>query len=93
MIEFKLENKGFKYGMDEPEIIKLTNRIISMLHEKLRGKYKFSLNSPSYLTEGKSTEASFDGRSAGEPLGVNISPVKFTANNVLYRNIQLRLRT
>jgi len=79
-LKFELENKGLKYGMDEPAVIKLTNRIISMLHEKLRGKYKFGLSSPSYLTEGKSTGASFDGRSAGEPLGVNISPVKFTAN-------------
>ncbi|MBC7119318.1 MAG: DUF3029 family protein [Methanobacteriaceae archaeon] len=79
-LKFELENKGLKYGMDEPEVIELTNRIISMLHEKLRGKYKFGLSSPSYLTEGESTKASFDGRLAREPLGVNISPVKFTAN-------------
>jgi len=79
-LRFELENKNLKYGMDEPEVIKLTNKIISMLHEKLRGKYKFGLSSPSYLTEGESTGASFDGRLAREPLGVNISPIKFTAN-------------
>ncbi len=66
--------------MDEPKVIKLTNRIISILHEKLKGKYKFGLSSPSYLPEGESTIASFDGRLEGEPLEVNISPVKFTAN-------------
>lgn len=79
-LRFELENKGPKYGMDGPEVIKLTNKIISMLHRKLRGKYKFGLSSPAYLSEGESTRASFDGRLAGEPLGVNISPVKFTSN-------------
>lgn len=66
------------YGMDEDEVVELTNTIIQMLHDKLGGRYKFGLSSPGYITLGESTGASFDGRHAGEPLGVHISPLKFT---------------
>lgn len=72
----ELENSGLKYGMDEPEVMDLTNRIIDMIHDELSGRYKFGLSSPSYIWEGEETGASFDGRRAREPLGVHISPVK-----------------
>ncbi|MCG2829241.1 pyruvate formate lyase family protein [Methanothermobacter sp. K4] len=72
----ELENHGPVYGMDEPLVVDLTNRIIDMIHGELHGRYKFGLSSPSYIWEGEETGASFDGRRAGEPLGVHISPVK-----------------
>lgn len=72
----ELENRVPVYGMDEPLVIDLTNRVISMIHGELHGRYKFGLSSPSYIWEGEKTGASFDGRHAGDPLGVHISPVK-----------------
>ena len=65
------------YGMDEDEVVELTNTIIQMLHDKLGGRYKFGLSSPGYITLGESTGASFDGRHAGEP-SASTSPLKFT---------------
>ena len=72
----ELENHGPVYGMDEPLVVDLTNRIIDMIHGELQGRYKFGLSSPSYIWAGEDTGASFDGRRAGEPMGVHISPVK-----------------
>ncbi|BAM69541.1 putative pyruvate-formate lyase [Methanothermobacter sp. CaT2] len=72
----ELENRGPKYGMDEPEVMDLTNRIIDMIHDELAGRYRFGLSSPSYIWHGEETGASFDGRRAREPLGVHISPVR-----------------
>jgi len=74
----ELENREPRYGMDEPEVIELTNRIIDMLYDELNGRYKFGLSSPSYIWEGEETGASFDGRLRGEPLGVHIAPVRLT---------------
>lgn len=77
-LRVSLEVMGPMYGMDEDDVVELTNTIIQMLDEKLEGRYKFGLSSPGYITVGESTGASFDGRRSGDPLGVHISPIRFT---------------
>lgn len=71
------------YGRDEEEIISLTNEITGFVAElsggwrnPLGGKVKFGLSSPSYISAGKTTPATLDGRKSGEPLGVHISNPK-----------------
>ena len=39
----------------------------------LGGRYKFGLSSPNYITDAKTSPASFDGRKNGEPFNVHIS--------------------
>lgn len=75
------------YGMDDDQVVLLTNKILSFMDEActgLKNKYgyqiKYGLSSPSYML-GKSNEASFDGRKAGEPYNVHISsstPLPYT---------------
>lgn len=76
----KLKETTCKYGNDNKEVIELTNSIIKSASEfigkyknPLGGKYKFGLSAPSYITRGKESAASFDGRKNGEPFGVHIS--------------------
>ncbi len=76
----KLKNNGPKYGEDDDFIINLSNNIInfasSIFENKkniLGGKYKFGLSSPNYITDSKTSPASFDGRKNGEPFNVHIS--------------------
>jgi pyruvate-formate lyase len=75
------------YGMDDDQVILLTNKILSFMDEAcagLKNKYgfqiKFGLSSPNYML-GESNEASFDGRKSGKPYNVHISsatPLPYT---------------
>ena len=69
-----------KFGMDDPEIINLTNEITQYLDKifsskrtKYGGKFKFGLSAPSYISGSFNIPASLDGRKDFEPFNVHIS--------------------
>lgn len=74
-----------KFGMDDSEIISLTNEIISFVDDvfesektKYGGKFKFGLSAPTYISSSLDILASLDGRKDYEPFNVHIS---FDDNN------------
>lgn len=76
----QLKEQKKRYGIDEKEVIDLTNLIISWVNEILKekvnrfgGKLKFGLSAPTYIDESKNVEASFDGRKYGDAFIVHIS--------------------
>ncbi len=75
-----LKNIRPQFGMDDEEIIELTNEITNFLEDcvkdytnKFGGKIKFGLSAPSYVSAAEEISASFDGRKAGEPFSTHIS--------------------
>ncbi|MBQ3473314.1 MAG: hypothetical protein IJH35_04555 [Methanobrevibacter sp.] len=75
-----LKNMKPCFGMDDNEIINITNDIILLLEECLKdyenefgGKIKFGLTNPSYFVSDDEISASFDGRKEGEPFNPYIS--------------------
>ena len=75
-----LKNMRPCFGMDDEEILKITNDIILILEECLKdyenefgGKVKFGLTSPSYVVSDDEISASFDGRKEGNPFNPYIS--------------------
>lgn len=75
-----LSSSKFIYGGDDPEVIDLSNKILSHADSTLSkyttkhgGKVKFGCSSPSYIDASKDIPASFDGRKTGEPFRVHIS--------------------
>lgn len=70
-----------KFGSTDSDVISLTNELISSVSDAVKetkangNAVKFGLSSPNYLGVGKETPATLDGRKAGEPLAVHISPV------------------
>lgn len=91
-IWYSLKNEKIGFGSDNPEILELTNNIIDVITETLRVQknvfnhnFKFGLSSPSFITFGKETGATFDGRKAGEPLGVQITSDKQVTYTELVR--------
>ena len=79
-----VRNMPTHFGSDRDDYaLQMSNKIISTINEVLKtttnslgGRYKFGLSSPSFISSGNLTLASFDGRKRGEPLGVHISPIK-----------------
>lgn len=81
-----LKNSKFQYGMDEDEIIELTNEILRFVTDETKdfrtpigGRLKFGVSSPAYIIEGREAPASFDGRRKGEPFMVHISNERASA--------------
>lgn len=83
---FKDENiltelkKQVKFGMDDEEIINLTNEITKCTNDVIASKtnrfgdkFKFGLSAPSYISKSPNIKASFDGRRDFEPFNVHIS--------------------
>jgi formate C-acetyltransferase len=75
-----LKNSVLKYGMDDLQVIELSNKITNIVNDvlnnyknKFEGRIKFGLSAPSYLDASKNVLASFDGRTNFEPFGVHIS--------------------
>lgn len=68
------------FGHDDDAVVCLVNELLNVVsdaaskyHNKFGGTVKIGTSSPSYITIGKSTRASFDGRLEGDPFGVHIS--------------------
>ena len=68
------------FGMDDEEIINISNTITQFLEDCLKeytnkfgGKIKFGLSAQFYISAGEEISASFDGRKSEEPLSTNIS--------------------
>ncbi len=75
-----LKERRKHYGHDEEESINLTNHIIEICNgvlaehkNRLGGKCKFGLSSPSYITSGSKAEADIAGRLNREPYSTHIS--------------------
>lgn len=69
-----------KFGMDDDNIVKLTNDILRISNDvfaskttKFGGKFKFGLSAPSYISKSPNVKASMDGRRDFEPFNVHIS--------------------
>lgn len=76
----EIKNYEKKYGVDDDNIIALSNKIIKKASDffdnkrnSMGGKYKFGLSSPSYINLSQKFPASFDGRKNNEPFRVHIS--------------------
>lgn len=69
-----------KFGMDNPQIIDLTNEITKFTSDiflarnnKFGDRFKFGLSAPSYISKSPNVAASLDGRKNAEPFNVHIS--------------------
>ena len=69
-----------KFGMDNDEIITLTNEITTFTNNIFKSrtnrfgdKFKFGLSAPSYIAKSPNVKASLDGRKDSEPFNVHIS--------------------
>ena len=87
----EIKNYKYVYGMDEDEIIDLTNNITEYVSDKFKninnplgGKYKFGFSAPSYIDLAIDFPASFDGRRAGEPFNVHISSDNISSYTELF---------
>lgn len=68
------------FGCDDAFATTLVKRIMKTTeveflkyHTKYGGKFKFGLSSPSYISDAKTTPATFDGRRNGDPFSTHIS--------------------
>ena len=75
----ELKNQ-MKFGMDNEEVISLTNEITQLTNDVFKNrinrfgdKFKFGLSAPSYIAKSPNVKASFDGRKDSEPFNVHIS--------------------
>ncbi len=72
---------GKKYGSTDEEVITLTNDLMEFVGEIMSicmcngEKIKVGFSSPAYVALAKQVGASLDGRKAGEPFAVHISPI------------------
>ena len=73
-----------KFGLCDEYVLRLSQELIGTVSETI-GKLtangynvKFGLSSPSYISRGKVASATLDGRNAGEPFAVHISPLSST---------------
>ncbi len=69
-----------KYGMDVPEVMNLSNEILTRtsgmvqgFRNYMGGRLKIGASSPSYIDAAQEVMASLDGRKCGEAFGVHIS--------------------
>lgn len=80
-IQFLLLSGTQKFGCCDDEVVKLTNRIMDYANDCVDRmtcnghRLKVGFSSPGYVALAKITPASADGRMAGEPFGVHISPI------------------
>lgn len=76
------------FGCDDEEVIALTNCVLGFMQRandiminRYGYKCRFGLSSPSYMTRGSISDASFDGRKKNSPFNVHISsqkPIAYT---------------
>lgn len=73
-------NNG-KFGQADNEVVILSECLIKSLSNDIKSitangnAVKFGLSSPNYIEQSKNFGATLDGRKAGEPFGVHISPI------------------
>jgi len=76
-----LLSNSHRFGSTEPDVLALTNEMmayISGIVSEIRvngEKVKIGFSSSTYIEHARNIEASLDGRKAGEPFAVHISPV------------------
>ncbi|WP_207636539.1 pyruvate formate lyase family protein [Desulfitobacterium hafniense] len=82
----QLSSREIAYGVDDSEVIDLTNELIRFVSEQtsdfrtyLGGRLKFGLSAPAYIDAARDFPASFDGRKMDEPFAVHISNEKISA--------------
>lgn len=74
-------NQNRKFGKKSEEVLALTDNIIEAVSEGIKrittngNPVKFGLSSPNYINSAKRFPATLDGRKAGEPFAVHISPI------------------
>lgn len=85
-LPLRLKSRENAYGVDDDEIISLTNEIIRFVtastidfRNYLGGRLKFGLSAPSYIDSATGFPASFDGRLENEPFVVHISNEKVSS--------------
>ena len=72
---------GKKYGSTDADVVTLTNDLMNFVGEVMSActcngeKVKVGFSSPAYVDLAKQVGASLDGRKAGEPFAVHISPI------------------
>ena len=70
-----------QFGAEDATVISLTNELLNVISEaakqcKINGaKVKIGISSPSFVDEGSKFGATLDGRKAGAPFNVHISPL------------------
>ena len=76
----QIKNSKRKYGIDEAEVINITNYIMKIVSKYTKGyrtpyggRMKFGLSAPTYVDGAVGSGASFDGRKEGEAYLVHIS--------------------
>lgn len=80
-LRYLFKSNSLKYGVPDKDVLDLTNTImefVSKCVEEIRingNKVKVGFSSPNYVSQSKKFPASLDGRLAGEPFAVHISPV------------------
>lgn len=73
-------NNG-KFGKSDKDVVSLSECLIESLSNDLKSitangnAVKFGLSSPNYIAQSKEFGATLDGRRAGEPFAVHISPI------------------
>lgn len=81
-----------RFGSTDAEVESITDMLISCVSDSISDtrsngtKVKFGLSSPNYIAQSKNFPATLDGRKAGEPFAVHISPVssEIDINEVLH---------
>lgn len=76
----KFQFNSQKFGHQDDEVINLTKLISSTINQclegktnRLGGKFRFGLSSPSYIIDGSQTPASLDGRFVNQAFSTHIS--------------------
>lgn len=76
-----LTSTGDKFGSTQSDVLSLTNDLIHYTSSVVRPlksdgqSVKVGFSSPSYIDASKDVMASLDGRKAGEPFAVHVSPI------------------
>lgn len=74
----------YKFGKADTDVLSLCEDIINTISESIKNltsndmPVKFGLSSPNYVSQAKAFPATLDGRKAGEPFAVHISPISST---------------
>ena len=80
-IRILMAQGALKYGSTNTEVVNLTNDLMSFIGDEIKkntingNPIKIGFSSPNYIMSSTNTCASLDGRKAGDPFAVHISPL------------------